>query len=102
MQQQQLQMAQLQAQLQVLQAQAQKYGAEAQQTMVETQLMPEKMKIDVIQSAATNLDSDKDFEKRLKLADVMLKEKQINLKAADTASNERIARMQMMNKQVKQ
>lgn len=102
MQQQQLQMAQLQAQLQVLQAQAQKYGAEAQQTMVETQLMPEKMKIDVIQSASTNLDSDKEFEKRLKLADVMLKEKQINLKAADTASNERIAAMQMMNKQIKQ
>jgi len=101
MQQQQLQMASLQAQLQVLQAQAAKYGAEAQQTAVETQLMPEKLKIDVIQSASTNLDSDKNFDKRIKLADTLLKEKQINLKAADIASNERIAALQMMNKKTK-
>jgi hypothetical protein len=101
MQQQQLQMALLQAQIQDLQAKAAKSGAEAQQTQVETQLMPEKMRIDVIQSAATNLDNGDDFEKRLKLADMMLKEKQVNLKAADIASNERIATLQMMknNKQ---
>jgi hypothetical protein len=98
MEQQQLQMALLQAQIQDLQAKAAKSGAEAQQTQVETQLMPEKMRIDVIQSAATNLDNGDDFEKRLKLADLMLKEKQVNLKALDTASNERIARMQMINK----
>ena len=98
MQQQQLNMALLQAQIQDLQAKAAKSGAEAQQTQVETQLMPEKMRIDVIQSAATNLDNGDDFEKRLKLADLMLKEKQVNLKAMDTASNERIAKMQMMNK----
>lgn len=95
MQQQQLQMALLQAQIQDLQAKAAKAGAEAQQTQVETQLMPEKMKIDIVQSAATNLDNGDDFEKRLKLADMMLKEKQINLKAADIASNERISMMQM-------
>ena len=94
MQQQQLQMALLQAQIQDLQAKAAKAGAEAQQTQVETQLMPEKMKIDIVQSAATNLDNGDDFEKRLKLADMMLKEKQINLKAADIASNERIAKLQ--------
>lgn len=100
MQQQQLNMALLQAQIQDLQAKAAKSGAEAQQTQVETQLMPEKMRIDVIQSAATNLDNGDDFEKRLKLADMMLKEKQVNLKAADIASNERIATLQMMkNKQ---
>jgi hypothetical protein len=29
---------------------------------------------------------------------MMLKEKQVNLKAADIASNERIASLQMMNK----
>ena len=98
MQQQQLNMALLQAQIQDLQAKAAKSGAEAEQTQVETQLMPEKMRIDVIQSAATNLDNGDDFEKRLKLADLMLKEKQVNLKAMDTASNERIAKMQMMNK----
>jgi len=97
--QQQLAMQSAQAGLAVQTAQAQKYQAEAQQTMVETQMMPEKMKIDIIQSAATNLDNGGDFEKRLKLADMMLKEKQINLKAADISSNERIATLQMMNKQ---
>jgi hypothetical protein len=98
MMQQQLQMQAAQAQMAVQEAQAQKYQAEAQQTMVETQLLPEKMRIDVVQAAATNLDNGGDFDKRLKLADMMLKEKQINLKAADTASNERIAMMQMSNK----
>ena len=100
--QQQMQMQAAQAQMAVQQAQAQKYQAEAQQTMVETQLMPEKMRIDVVQAAATNLDNGGDFEKRLKLADMMLKEKQVNLKAADIASNERIASLQMMAKQNKQ
>jgi hypothetical protein len=98
MMQQQLQMQAAQAQMAVQEAQAQKYQAEAQQTMVETQLLPEKMRIDVVQAAATNLDNGGDFDKRLKLADMMLKEKQINLKAADTASNERIAMMQMSSK----
>lgn len=98
MQQQQLQMALLQAQIQDLQAKAAKSGAEAEQTQVETQLLPEKLRVDIIQSASTNLDSDAEFEKRLKLADMMLKEKQVNLKAADLASNERIAMMQMQNK----
>ncbi len=93
--QQQLAMQAAQLDMALKQAQAQKYQAEAQQTQVETQLMPEKMRIDVIQSAATNLDNGGDFEKRLKLADMMLKEKQVNLKAADIASNERIAMTQM-------
>jgi hypothetical protein len=97
-QQQQLALQAAQAQLGLQTAQTQKYQAEAQQTMVETQMMPEKMKIDIIQSAATNLDNGGDFEKRLKLADMMLKEKQINLKSADIASNERIAALQMANK----
>lgn len=98
MQQQQLQMALLQAQIQDLQAKAAKSGAEAQQTQVETQMIPEKMRIDVVQAAATNLDNGDDFEKRLKLAEMMLKEKQVNLKAADLVSNERIAMMQMQAK----
>ncbi|NCX56361.1 MAG: hypothetical protein EBW87_04080 [Burkholderiaceae bacterium] len=66
--------------------------------MIEAQLLPEKHRVDIIQAAATNLDNGGDFEKRLKLADVMLKEKQVNLKAADIASNERIATLQMMNR----
>jgi hypothetical protein len=91
-QQQQMQMALLQAQIQDLQAKTQKTGAEAQQTMVETQLMPEELRVKVVQAAATNLDQDADFAKRMKLADLMLKEKDID-------SNERIALAQMQNRQ---
>lgn len=95
------QMAQMQlAQAQVadLQSKAQKQQAEAQKTMIEAQMIPEEHRVKVVQAAATNLDNGDDFEKRLKLADMMLKEKQVNLKAADIASNERIASLQMMTK----
>jgi len=101
MQAQQLQQALTQAQIQELSAKASKEEAEAQKTMIEAQMIPEKHRVDVIQAAATNLDNGADFEKRLKLADVMLKEKQVNLKAADIASNERIAALQMMNRSKK-
>lgn len=87
-------MAKLQADLALLQAQTQKAAAEAQQTMVETQLMPEELRVKVVQAAATNLDQDADFAKRMKLADLMLKEKDID-------SNERISIMQMQAKQPK-
>ena len=85
-------MAKLQADLALLQAQVQKTNAEAQQTMVETQLMPEELRVKVVQAASTNLDQDADFAKRMKLADLMLKEKDID-------SNERIALAQMQNRQ---
>jgi len=98
MQAQQMDMALKQAQTQELSAKAAKEQAEAQKTVIEAQLLPEKHRVDIIQAAATNLDNGNDFEKRLKLADVMLKEKQVNLKAADIASNERIATLQMMNR----
>ena len=101
MQQQQLQQALQQAQVQEVSAKAAKEQAEAQKTMIEAQLIPEKHRVDIIQAASTNLDKDGDFEKRLKLADMMLKEKQVNLKAADIASNERIAALQMINKSKK-
>jgi hypothetical protein len=90
--QQQAAMAKLQADLALLQAQTEKVMAEAQQTMVETQLMPEELRVKVVQSAATNLDNDADFAKRMKLADLMLKEKDID-------SNERIALAQMQKRQ---
>jgi hypothetical protein len=90
--QQQAAMAKLQSDLALAQAQTQKYQAEAQQTMVETQLMPEELRVKVVQAASTNLDNGDDFDKRLKLADLMLKEKDID-------SNERIALAQMKSKQ---
>lgn len=95
----QLDMQIKQAQAAELTAKAQREQAEAQKAAIEAQLMPEKHRVDIIQAAATNIDKSDDFDKRLKLADRMLKEKEINLKAADIASNERIASLQMKNKQ---
>ena len=99
--QQQAAMQLAQAQVADLQSKAQKQSAEAQKTMIEAQMIPEEQRVKLVQAASTNLDRGDDFEKRLKLADMMLKEKQVNLKAADIASNERIASLQMMNKQQK-
>jgi formaldehyde-activating enzyme involved in methanogenesis len=80
---QQLQMEQAQAQTQSLQARAQRDQAEAAKTVVETQLMPEELKAKVISSLSTNIEgdnADKEFEKRAKIAELMLKEKDINNK----------------------
>jgi hypothetical protein len=101
MMQQQLALQTAQAQLALVQAQTAEKAANAQQTQVETQMMPVELQAKMVQAASTNLNQGDDFEKRLKLADLMLKEKNVNLKVADIASNERIAAMQMLSKQNK-
>ena len=101
MMQDQLKLQLAQSQLALLQAQTAEKMANAQQTQVETQMMPVELQAKMVQAASTNLNQGDDFEKRLKLADLMLKEKNVNLKVADIASNERIAAMQMMSKQNK-
>lgn len=95
MQQQQQQLAMQNAQLTMAktQAEVQKLQSEAQQNMVETQMMPQELQLKAVQAAATNLrpETTDDFTKRAKIAELMLKEKDIN-------SNETIARMQMSRK----
>lgn len=88
---QQVQLQAVQADSQLKQAQAQKAQAEAQKAMVEAQLAPEEVKAKVVAALSTNLNEDseqKDFERRAKMAELMLKEE-------DLRSNERIAKMQM-------
>ena len=94
MAQQQAQLQLLQAQLMETQAKAQREQAEAQKAMVEAQIAPEVARAKVIAALSTNLNEDnesKDFERRVKLAEIALKEKDID-------SNERIALAQMANK----
>lgn len=94
MQQQQMQMAMLQAQISEMQAKAQRETAEAQKAAVEAQVAPELARAKVISALSTNLNEDnesKDFERRVKLAEIALKEKDID-------SNERIAIAQMQAK----
>lgn len=87
----QMQMEQAQATTASLQARAQRDQAEAQKTMVETQLMPEELKAKVISSLSTNIEGqnqDNEFEKRARIADLMLKEK-------DIANKGKIVELQM-------
>jgi hypothetical protein len=91
---QQQQMAQQGVQLEMAkkQAEVQKLQAEAQKTTVEAQLAPEEAKAKMISALSNNLDDDqegKDFERRAKIAELMIAEK-------DIMSNENIAKMQMM------
>ena len=88
---QQLQIQQLQANLQKTQAEAALAQANAQQAGVETQLMPTELQIKAAEAQNKNAPPDA-FTQAEKIAN-------INLKQADIMSNERIAQMQMANKQ---
>ena len=95
MQQMQQQMAMQAAQLDMAKkdADVKKTQAEAQQIAVETQMMPQEMQLKAVQAASTNLNpqTTDDFEKRAKIAELMLKEKDID-------SNMQITQMQMAQK----
>jgi flagellar biosynthesis regulator FlaF len=92
-----IQQAEAEAKLRVLAAQAAKYEAEAQKVMVEAQLEPQVVQAKMAAALATNLEAgqgdDKEFERRAKIAELMIKEKDID-------SNERIARMQVQGRNV--
>ena len=98
-QQMQLQMGLVAAQTADLNTKAGKQQAEAQQIAVETQLEPEVVKAKLVAALSTNLQAgegdDKEFERRVKIADLLLKEKTLNLKAEDSAQNREIVKMQM-------
>ena len=76
------QVAELQGRAQESQANAQESLAKAQKTAVETQLMPEELRAKVIQSASANLDAsvNDQFERRLKVANTLLKERELQTK----------------------
>lgn len=92
--QQQMQQQAAQMEMQNKQADTAKKMAEAQKAQVEAQLMPQEVQAKTIAALSNNLnenDEGKDFERRTKLAGLMLKEKDID-------SNERIAMNQMANR----
>ena len=91
--QQQLAMQAAQAQIAVDTSQAEQNRAEAAKTMMEAQLMPQEMKAKVAASLTRNLPTSddlasKEFDKRVKVADLMLKE-------ADIKNKARIVELQM-------
>ena len=100
-QQAQLQMSLVQAQANELNARAQESAADAQEAqaraqklMTETSLLDDKAKIDLIRTLTANINTkDKnEFDKRVKTAEMILKERSID-------SNEKIVNMQMQAKQ---
>ena len=94
-QQQQVQMTLVQAQVQEVQAKAMREQAEAQKAAAEAQVTPQIAQAKLIAALSNNLNENNesaDFERRVKLAEIALKEKDID-------SNERIALAQMSRKQ---
>ena len=86
-----------QSQTAALQAQAAESQARAAKYAIETQLAPEELQIEKIEAITRNLkegdQEDKEFERRLKVADALLKEKQIEGKrpnANDTNRNQQV------------
>jgi len=78
---QQLQMQFQQSQTQALSAQAQESQARAAKLAAEAAVVPQELEIDKINAITRNLREgdaeDKEFERRMKVADTLLKEKQI-------------------------
>jgi hypothetical protein len=83
-------------------AKVMKTQAEAENIMVETQLMPDLTRAKLAAALSNNLKAgdadDKEFERRAKVAELMLKEKDIDLKEKDIMQNTEIVKMQMQNK----
>jgi hypothetical protein len=95
--QQQLSLQAAQAQIAVSTTQAEQNRAEAQKLAVETQLMPQEVQAKVLASATKNLPSgneSNEFDKRVKIAELMLKE-------ADIKNKSKIVELQMADKQNK-
>jgi hypothetical protein len=95
--QQQLAMQLAQAQIAVQATQAEQNRAEATKLAVEAQLMPQEMQAKVISSTTKNLPAGQEsdeFNKRVKIAELMLKE-------ADIKNKSKIVEMQMAEKQNK-
>ena len=89
--QQQMQQAQMQAQMAfqeaqtaALNAQSEESRARAQKLMIEAQTIPDELEIDKLKAITTNIrkgeEDDREFERRLKIADRLLKEKEIDLR----------------------
>jgi hypothetical protein len=84
--QQQMAMQLAQAQIAVQSTQAEQNKAEAQKTMIEAQLLPQKTQAEMTSALTKNLPTEPDanqieFDKRVKVAELMLKEADIKNKA---------------------
>lgn len=98
--QQQLAIQAAQAQIAVQTTQAEQNRAEATKTSIEAQLLPEQAKADLLAATTKNLPNNdelasKEFDKRVKIAELMLKE-------ADIKNKSKIVELQMSDRVQKQ
>jgi hypothetical protein len=93
MQEEQLKNGLVEAQINYYNSQAGKSMADAQQTQVETQLLPQEVEAKMIGNISRGSKDPSDFDKRVKVAELALKEQ-------DIQSNERISVMQMQRTKV--
>jgi hypothetical protein len=89
------QMAQVEfqkSQTAALASQAAESQSRAQKMAMETQLMPSELEIDRIKAVTTNIrkgtEDDKEFERRLKVADMLLKERQLEMQKSSQSAKE--------------
>jgi hypothetical protein len=79
-----------QSQTAALNGQAQESQARAQKITVEAQAIPQELEIDRIKAVTTNLKAgdadDKEFQKRLKISEQLLKEREVAVKEGNVAS----------------
>ena len=93
-QQQQMQQQAVQVEMATKMATVEKTKAETEQIILETKLKPSEVQAKVVAALSNNLSEDDeggDFERRARIAELLLKEE-------DIASNERIATKQMQMK----
>ena len=87
---QQAQLAFQASQTAALQGQAQESQARAQKLGVEAQAIPQELEIDRIKAATNNLQAgdadDKEFQKRLKISEQLIKEREVAVKEGNVAS----------------
>ena len=93
MQEDQLKNGLVQAQINYYNSQSGKNAADAQKTQVETQIMPQEAEAKMIGNISRGSKDPSDFDKRVKVAELALKEQ-------DIKSNERISVMQMQHKKL--
>ena len=93
---QQTQMEFQQAQTATLQAQAAESQARAQKLTVEAELAPREVEIDKIKAVSANMDKgdgdEKEFQKKLRIAELALKEKEINIKQESAKTQRMMAK----------
>jgi hypothetical protein len=103
-----LQLAQMEATVQEGMARAAKEAAlaekakmDAAKAQAEIQIMPEELRVQMIAALSKNSETESEFGQRIKLAETIQKDKELELKAADIASNERIAFAQIQASRAK-